>query len=171
LDKLEIAYVVGGGLALFAHGYRRFTEDVDLLVTAEGLERIHRELEGLGYLPLFQGSRHLRDVNSGVRIEFLVSGQFPGDGKPKPVAFPDPTQVAIEKDGIKYLALPALIELKLASGMSNPARLRDLADVMELVRLLGLPKDFAQQLAPYVRDKYSEIWRSIDDAPKPGTGP
>lgn len=106
-----------------------------------------------------------------MRIEFLVSGQFPGDGKPKPVAFPDPTQVAIEKDGIKYLALPALIELKLASGMSNPARLRDLADVMELVRLLGLPKDFAQQLAPYVRDKYSEIWRSIDDAPKPGTGP
>jgi hypothetical protein len=40
---------------MFFHGYRRFTEDVDILVTAEGLEEIHRELEGKGYLPLFAG--------------------------------------------------------------------------------------------------------------------
>ena len=77
----------------------------------------------------------LRDTESGVRVEFLVTGQFPGDGKPKPVAFPDPARVAFEKDGVKYLSLPALIELKLASGMTNPVRLKDLADVMELVKL------------------------------------
>jgi len=33
-----------------------------------------------------------------VRIEFLVSGQYPGDGKPKPVAFPDPADVAVKID-------------------------------------------------------------------------
>src|SRR5256885_586286 len=57
LDALAIPYVVVGGLALFGHGYRRFTQDVDLLVTREGLQRIHDELEGLGYLPAFRGSR------------------------------------------------------------------------------------------------------------------
>jgi hypothetical protein len=31
LNDLGIPYVVVGGLALFQHGYRRFTEDVDLL--------------------------------------------------------------------------------------------------------------------------------------------
>lgn len=36
-------------MALFLHGYRRFTEDVDLLVTANGLRQIHRELNGHGY--------------------------------------------------------------------------------------------------------------------------
>lgn len=96
LDALAIPYAVADGLALFAHGYRRFTEDIDVLVTAEGLQRIHEALDGLGYLPLYEGSRHLRDVNSGVRVEFLVTGQFPGDGKPKPVAFPDPAMVALE---------------------------------------------------------------------------
>lgn len=164
LDEIGVPYAVSGGMALFAHGFRRFTEDVDVLVTAEGIERIHQELEGPGYRPAFPDSRQLRDTESGVRVEFLVTGQFPGDGQPKPVAFPDPARVAIEKDGIKYLSLPALIELKLASGMTNPARLKDLADVMELVKLLGLTAEFAEQLAPFVRAKYVEIWRAVEGA-------
>jgi hypothetical protein len=163
---LGIPYAVAGGLALFAHGFRRFTEDVDLLVTAEGLARIHKELEGLGYVPPFKGSKQLRDTDSKVRIEFLVSGQFPGDGKPKPVAFPDPSAVALEKDGIKYLRLPTLIELKLASGMTNAARLKDLADVLELIKLLGLSRDSAEELAPFVRQKYLELWDAVQQAPK-----
>jgi hypothetical protein len=166
LDQLGIPYVVSGGLALFAHGFRRFTEDVDLLVTPEGLKRIHQELDGLGYLPPFPGSKNLRDTESGVKIEFLLTGQFPGDAKPKPVQFPDPQSVAIQKDGVKYLSLPALVELKLASGMTNPLRLKDLSDVLELVKLLGLPRDFSRQLAPFVQEKYLELWQSVAQAPK-----
>ena len=72
------------------HGFRRFTEDVDILVTRDGLKAIHAHLEGLGYVPPFTGSKNLRDTEHGVRIEFLIAGEFPGDGKPKPVAFPGP---------------------------------------------------------------------------------
>jgi len=165
LDQLGVPYAVAGGLALFAHGFRRFTEDVDLLVTAEGLARIHKELEGLGYVQPFKGSNQLRDTESKVRIEFLVTGQFPGDGKPKPVAFPDPGAVTLEKDGIKYLKLPTLIELKLASGMTNAARLKDLADVLELIKLLGMKRDFAEELSPFVRQKYLELWDAVQQAP------
>src|SRR5262249_54523634 len=89
LDQLKVPYAIAGGMALFLHGFRRFTEDVDVLVTPEGLARIHQALEGAGYLPPFAGSKNLRDTEHGVRVEFLVAGQFPGDGKPKPVAFPD----------------------------------------------------------------------------------
>jgi hypothetical protein len=32
LADLQIPYAVVGGMALFHHGYRRFTEDVDLIV-------------------------------------------------------------------------------------------------------------------------------------------
>src|SRR4051794_35985493 len=49
LNELNIPYAVVGALALFEHGYRRFTEDVDILVTREGLNRIHQELDGLGF--------------------------------------------------------------------------------------------------------------------------
>jgi hypothetical protein len=160
LDELGIAYAVSGAMAMFGHGFRRFTEDVDLLVTQEGLKEIHKELDGLGYVPPFAGSKNLRDAQSGVRIDFLVAGQFPGDGKPKPVAFPDPSTVAVDIDGIKYLSLPCLVELKLASGMTSPDRMKDLADVMELVKLLDLPRNLSEGLAPFVREKYLEIWQS-----------
>lgn len=158
LDELGIPYAVAGGMALFTHGYRRFTEDVGILVTRQGLTAIHTKLEGLGYLPPFPKSKHLRDTDLGVKIEFLVTGDYPGDGKPKPVAFPDPSAAAVEHEGVKYLSLPTLVELKLASGMTNPDRMRDLADVLELIKLLALPKDFALGLAPYVREKFTELW-------------
>jgi hypothetical protein len=165
LRELNIPYAVAGGMALFAHGLRRFTEDVDILVTRDGLERLHHELDGRGYVPLFPGSKNLRDADSGVRVEFLVAGDYPGDGRPKPVAFPDPAQAAIEREGIRWLGLPVLVELKLASGMTAPGRLKDLADVQELIRLLHLSADFAEQLQPFVRKQYTELWQ----AAQPGT--
>lgn len=165
LDALNVAYAVVGGLALYRHGYRRFTDDVDLLVTADGLKIIHDRLEGLGYVPPFTGSKQLRDAENGVRIEFLVTGGFPGDGKPKPVSFPNPADVSITSDGIAYVNLPTLIDLKLASGMTGGMhRIKDFGDVVAIIKARSLPADFAEQLNPYVRSRYLEIW---DDLQKP----
>lgn len=164
LNDLGIPYAVVGGMALFQHRLRRFTEGVDILVTRDDLKIIHEKLEGLGYLPPHARSKHLRDTESGVRIEFLTTGEYPGDGKPKPVSFPDPGPVSFEADGIRYIKLPNLIELKLASGMTNPGRLKDLADVLELIKILRLPEDFAIQLDPYVREKYGELWKAASES-------
>ena len=158
LHDLKIPYAVVGGLALFKHGYRRFTEDVDILVTKEDLRRIHAELEGLGYLPPYAGGKHLRDVELGVKIEFLTTGEFPGDGNRKPVSFPLPSDVGQEIDGILYVNLPTLIELKLASGMTGQGRRKDLSDVVEVIKTLRLSADFAEQLNPFVREQYLELW-------------
>lgn len=164
LEALGIPYAVVGGMALFAHGLRRFTEDVDVLVTRESLDAIHAQLEGRGYVPPFAGSKNLRDTEFGVRIEFLVTGEYPGDGKPKPVSFPNPEEASIEIEGIRYLKLPGLVELKLASGMTNPGRLKDLADVQELIRVLQLPPEFAEELDSSVREKYRELWVGIQNS-------
>jgi hypothetical protein len=163
LKELGIPYTVVGGMALFRHGLRRFTEDIDLLVAKDDLKIILEKLSGLGYLPPFPNSRQLRDTQLGVRIEFLTTGDYPGDGKPKPVSFPEPLSVSIEADGINYINLPKLVELKLASGISNPGRLRDLSDVLELIKTLNLPIDFADQLDPYVRGKFQELWRVAEE--------
>ena len=162
LEELKIPYAVAGGMALVAHGYDRNTVDVKVLVTAEGLQAVHRALEGLGYVPPFKGSKQLRDVETSVRIEFLVSGQYPGDGRPKPVAFPDPADVAVEISGVKYLGLVSLIELKLASGISNPGRVKDLGDVQELIRILKLPREFGGKLNAYVRGKFEELHQGVE---------
>ncbi len=167
LDELGIPYAVSGGMALFAHGYRRFTDDVDILVHPENLRDIHEALEGRGYLPVFRGSKNLRETEHGVRIEFLLAGEYPGDGKPKAISFPDPEDAAIELDGIRYLRLPNLIELKLASGMSALHRMRDLSDVLDLIKVLALPENLSVQLDPSVRDKYVELWKAAQEAREP----
>ncbi len=124
-------------------------------------------MEGLGYVPPFSGSKQLRDVETGVRIEFLVSGAYPGDGKPKPVAFPDPAEVGVDRDGIKYIPLETLVELKLASGMTGGIhRQKDITDVIELIKVVNLPADFASKLNPFVRDRFVEIWTELQEPPE-----
>jgi hypothetical protein len=136
LDELGVPFVVVGGVAMFHHGFRRFTEDVNILVTPADLAIIHDRLDGLGFVRPFSTSKNLRDTANGVRIEFLLTGEFPGDGKPKPVAFPHPADVVEIRDGIKMLQRPRLIELKLASYMTGKARSKDWGDVEELIRSL-----------------------------------
>lgn len=162
LHELNIPYAVVGGMALFKHGFRRFTEDVDILVTREGLKKVHENLTGLGYTPLFERSKNLRDTQTGVRIEFLLAGSYPGDGKEKPVSFPSPSDVSEVSDEIPYVNLPTLIELKLASGISGTDRLKDLADVQELIKLLSLPRDYSHKLNEYVRPKFEELWQNVN---------
>lgn len=167
LDEIGISYAVVGAMAMFYHGVRRFSEDVDVLVTREALIDIHRHLEGLGYVPPFAGSKNLRDADLGVRIEFIITGDYPGDGKPKPVAFPDPSKVSVVIDGKHFVALPTLVELKLASGMTEPGRLKDLGDVQEIIATLQLPESFANQLHPFVQAKYRELWAAKQNPPEP----
>lgn len=162
LKEHGIDYMVIGAVALLAHGYPRFTEDIDLVLTPEGLEVFHRELIGLGYVPAFPGAKkRLRSTKDGVNIEVMTSGEYPGDGKPKPVTMPEPALASIEIDGMQIVTLEKLIELKLASGMTASDRLKDLADVQELIKIRGLQKDFAERLNPYVRDKFLELIESV----------
>jgi hypothetical protein len=166
LEEAGIPYAIAGAMALNEHGYRRVTEDVDVVLTREGLQELKRRVLGRGYVEKFPGSRGLRDAEYGVGIDILVSGDYPGDGKPKPVAFPDPAAVAVRRPRGAFLALPRLLELKLASGISAPHRLKDLADVLEVIRGQGLGIELAEELDPYVRAKYRELWAAAQ-APDP----
>lgn len=162
LNRHGIEYMVVGAVALTAHGYPRFTEDVDIVLTREGLEAFHRELVGLGYRPAFEGAKKkLRSTRNAVAIDVITAGEYPGDGKPQPVVFPHPSTASIEISGVKVVTLEKLIELKLASGMSASDRLKDLADVQELIKVRVLSKELAADLNPYVRERYLELWDAV----------
>lgn len=164
LEAHGIAYAIAGAMALNAYGYRRATEDVDVLLTREGLAELKRRVLGLGYLERHPGSRGLRDTENGVNVDVLIAGDYPGDGLPKPVRFPDPALVAERGAHAALLPLPTLVELKLASGMSAPHRLKDLADVLELIRAASLPEAFGTRLDPSVREKFAELWQAAQGA-------
>ena len=165
LETHGIDYAVIDAAALLAHGYPRLTEDIDLLMTSAGLQKFHDELVGLGYAPSFPGARkRLRSTVDGVSIEVMTTGEYPGDGKPKPVSMPEPVEASVEIDGINFVKLEKLIELKLASGVSAAHRLKDLADVQELIKIRRLDADFAAKLDPYVREKYLELEAAVRES-------
>jgi hypothetical protein len=158
LNNLGIDSVICGALAVTAHGHVRLTQDVDVLLTADGLRRFKERWLGRGWVERFPGSKGMRDAEHDIKIDVLLTGDYPGDGKPKPVTFPDPADVALDLGGTKTITLPKLVELKLASGMTAPDRPRDLDDVIQLVRANHLPREFGDTLNPWVRTKFEELW-------------
>ncbi len=155
-----IEFVIAGALAVGAHGVTRMTEDVAVLVTREGLARFKAKRLGRGYVEHRPGGRSVRNSETKVRIDFFLAGDFPGDGKPKPVAFPEPAAASIASDDFPVLSLAKLVELKIAAAMTAKDRYRDLDDVIRLVRAHKLPRDFAMRLDPYVVDRYVELWET-----------
>jgi hypothetical protein len=162
LERHGIEYNVIGAVALNLHGYQRFTADIDLLLSKEGLEKFNQALAGLDYRQAFDGAREkFRSTARNVPIETITAGEYPGDGKPKPISFPDPEEQYVILSGVKTVTLEVLINLKLASGMTDPGRLKDLADVQELIKVRGLDSSSADSLHPFVREKFLELCRGV----------
>ena len=154
LNPLGTNYAVVGGMALYLHGFRRYTENVNILVMREGLPEVHRALLGNGYRLSRVNSHNIHDMENGVYIKFMVSGDVP-----------NPQRMAAMQNGVWLLNLAPLLNLKLISGMKSIARLKDVADVQEMIKLLPLPQDFAEQLSPSVREKYDELWQGSQPDP------
>lgn len=59
------------------------------------LQAFKRNHLGKGYVERVPGTGKLLDTEHGVNVGVLSTGRFPGDDKPKPIAFPDPETVAL----------------------------------------------------------------------------
>jgi hypothetical protein len=162
LEELGIPYVVAGGLAVAANGLMRTTEDVDLILTKEGLEKFKKRWLGVGWVERFKGSKGLKDAEYQLKVDILTTDEKPGDGKTCPFTFPDPETVGEPVSGIwggmRMLDLRTVIELKCASWKTAKHRGRDMDDVIRLIKIHGLARDFSAKLHPFVQDMYEELW-------------
>jgi hypothetical protein len=151
LEKAKIPYAVVGGMAVFARGHRRATNDVDVLLTQDGLDEFRKRFVPKNYREVSKRPRRVVDRTSGVTIDFLVTGRFPGSGKPGPIAYPDPTSVSQTVEDVCVVDLVTLIQLKLAAR-----RYQDFADVVSLIRAHDLDESFQDKLHPSVHGDYIE---------------
>ncbi len=151
LEKAGIAYAILGGMALNAHDYERTTKDVDILLSAEGFRTFCDEFVGKYYDRVGRRPRRFADRANGVTVDILVTGLFPGSGKPGPIAFPEPAAVSEVIDKYSVVTLATLVELKLAAR-----RWRDFADVVELIRVHELDESFQDKLHPSVHRDFIE---------------
>jgi len=151
LERAGIPYAIVGGMAVNAHKYQRTTGDVDLLLTREGLDAFVEKFVTKNYTRKPERLRRFIDRVNNVGVDILMTGLYPGSGKPGPIAYPDPTAVAETIDTVQVVNLPTLIQLKLAAQ-----RHRDFGDVVELIRFNDLDEAFRDQLHPSVHADFIE---------------
>ena len=151
LVRAKIPYAIVGGMAVNAHKYVRTTGDVDILLTQESFAQFRELFVPKNYEPVAGRKRRFTDRVNDIKIDILVTGQFPGSGKPGPIEYPDPMTVSEIIRDIRVLDLVTLVQLKLAAR-----RHRDFGDVVELIRFNDLDEAFSERLHQSLRRDYIE---------------
>lgn len=161
LGRENIPFALIGALAMRHHGYTRFTEDIDIVTTREGLDRIHERLVGRGLLPRAPGLRKkLRQTQYKVNIDVIAAGEHAGSDE-SPILFPSPEGEGFtEREGMRVATLETLISLKITSGVWA-RRHKDLGDVQELIKANALDEAFAGRLPEPLRATFLSL---LDDA-------
>ena len=154
LAEANIPSLVVGGYAVQENGYARFTSDVDIVVPDVELAR--QTLSMNGFRENHGSNMTVTDRVSKVEVDLLPGGKAVGPG---PLVLPMPDTVSSEP---RIADLRTLIEIKLSSYLGSPlSRLRDLADVIELIKSNLTPRDLS--LDPAVRQTYLLTWDGLKD--------
>lgn len=151
LEEAGIPYAIIGGMAVNAHRYVRTTGDVDFLLTAEGYRAFVELFVSRDFQKMPDRPRRFLDPETDATFDVLITGRFPGSGRPGPIAFPNPADSAERLDGRWVIGLAKLIELKLAAR-----RHRDFGDVVELIRIHNLDESYLSQIHPSLAPDFIE---------------
>jgi hypothetical protein len=160
--------VVCGGWAVWRHGYvGRVTQDIDIVLPSDRIDDALQAASVSGFdVVIAEAGRwpKLRHLETGIDVDVLPEGGRPGTAsRPSPTTIAHPATMGAVRGSLKYMSLPALVELKLAAG-----RLRDDADVLELVRenrdrIDELRQHLAAVHAHHV-ERFEEILTRLSDA-------
>jgi len=169
LQAIGCEAVVGGGWAVWRHGYvGRVTQDIDIIVPAAQVDEFLRAASVAGFqvlrVPAGRWPKLLhRDTD--VDVDILPEGARPGTpSKPAPTTIPHPSRIGASGPALRYVSMPALIELKLAAG-----RTQDQADVIKLIQanpnqLPAIREHLAHVHADYVSEFDRLIRRAHEEA-------
>lgn len=149
----QIDAPVLGGIAVFLHGYLRTTRDLDFYTPDRKVT--DQQLRAAGAVWDAKNREH---VFESVRIHTVT-----------PVDAGHEVRKVSTIQGVRVVSLADLIAIKLRCGLNNPGRSKDIADVEELIREVGLDKTFASKLPKDLRVDYKncvDAVRRRDEADK-----
>jgi hypothetical protein len=130
LDPLDVPYAVGGAVAMAAHGYARYTSDLDIFALDEGKSSILRALRKEGFIvePLMPPMHYIAFLREHgdptVRVDIL----FPAD-EPALSAIEYPVTTHIAGTDVKVFPVDMLVAAKFYSD--RPQDLHDIAAMLE----------------------------------------
>jgi len=146
LDEQGVEYALVGGYALAAHGFSRFTEDVDILVNPSA-ENSRRWILALSRLPDAAAAElaNERDVFADdKRYAIRINDEFTVDVMPSIAGLsweqmkPHITSMKIDEQTLRVLDLPGLLKTK--QGV-RPKDQADAAVIASTLAKIGKPRD------------------------------
>ena len=160
LDRATISFSLIGGFAVNAYGFVRATHDLDVMVREEQGDALQDVLVGLGYETLDRGPDMASYARASLRLDVLFARRAISRDlleRSKLVGHAD-IQVRI-------IPLEGLIGLKIQAFNDDPRRIRDLDDIIQLLKI-NLGNLNLEQVRAYFRlfDKESvldDILRAI----------
>jgi hypothetical protein len=161
-ENYNIPAVVGGALAVIKHGYRRTTEDIDILLNERDIDEFIELAKEEGFYEdpdhakgnwphLVWGPRGSLNV---VGIDIIPSGALAN--KKAPTKIPTPEEFGVS-EGLSFICLHGLMEMKLSSN-----RGKDLVDVIELIKRakdqeIGVCENHLRRVHPDYLKKFVEL--------------
>jgi hypothetical protein len=154
--KAGIVYSICGGVAVCLHGYQRNTVDLDLVVRREDSDQVREVMESAG-LTWNPEAKEFR-TESGIAIQFLISGESAGRGYEVKVPVPIGDENVEVIEGLTVLRLSRLLEMKIACGLANVRRTHKVfADVVELIAIWNLDGSFSKFLHKSLRKTFRDL--------------
>ncbi|MCW8131872.1 MAG: nucleotidyltransferase family protein [Planctomycetota bacterium] len=163
LSGSGVSHAVIGGLALAAHLAKasklaeRNTQDLDILLNREDLEKAKEALDPLGYrfrrvmkLHAFMPKRRGAHFVEGVHV--IWAGEKVRDEYLHPAPALGPAAMAPEPDGVCYLSLTGLLTMKLTSF-----RHKDITHVQDLLYWKLITKKVEAALPPDLRERLEQV--------------
>lgn len=147
LREADLDGAIIGGVAVVLHGHLRTTADVDVYASSP-LETIRDALIAADYS--FDPSRK-EFVKDNVPVHLV-----------RPEQVRHPIGEYIEIDHIRTVSLVDLINMKLETGLNDPLRAQDLADVIGLIRQHRLTSEFAPSVNKSVRKEFQKLVKAIE---------
>ena len=150
LNDAEVRYLIVGGLAVVAHGYVRYTADVDIVLDlkSENALRAIKALEAIGYRPLAPvdaadfADAELRKTwheEKGMLVFQMLNGNRPETRLDLFVTEPfdfDREFAAAKWEEVASVKAPVLQVATLIAMKTQVGRSQDLVDVEQLSKLV-----------------------------------
>lgn len=156
LGRQRLSYSLMGSLAVEVHGARPYTSNIEFLIGQREFEAFCEHASKTRFEQDPTRRRQFVDSRNQRSFEFFLTGHHPGRRGPAPVTFPNSAKASENREGLRVLTLPWLIQLKLTANTHA-----ELADVVSLIEVLGLADAMTKVLHPSVRDRYRSCLEEV----------
>lgn len=135
LNEHKVKYLVIGGYAVNAHGYPRYTKDIDLWIwlTEENIQQILQVINAFGFGSLGLVSDDFMEPDNIIQLgyePYRIDLLMDVDGADFEACFARRMEVEIDETKVNFIGLQDLIQAK-----KNAGRLQDLADAEKLEKI------------------------------------